>query len=157
MRLCPVRLALRPIRNAVAQRASPSSMIRRRPDPVPPDQINTSPDLILPVSLQLLGGKKKISSGWNISVSSGTQPHYSPVKGQWEALSPSSYNCHCTVITIYIKYLLLSFLVIYHGHLSSIRSRLWSLERRMNKTKAGLLVVITSDNKEMVAGQTERI
>lgn len=32
-------------------------MIRRRPDPVPPDQINTSPDLILPVSLQLLRGK----------------------------------------------------------------------------------------------------
>lgn len=57
MRLCPVRLALLPIRNAIAQRASAFSMIIGRPDPVPPDQINTSPDLILPVSLHLLGGK----------------------------------------------------------------------------------------------------
>lgn len=57
MRLCPVRLALLPIRNAIAQRASPFSMIRERPDPVPPDQINTSSDLILPVSLHLLEGK----------------------------------------------------------------------------------------------------
>lgn len=57
MRLCTVRLARLPIRNAIAQRASPFSMIRERPDPVPPDQINTSPDLILPVSLHLLRGK----------------------------------------------------------------------------------------------------
>lgn len=57
MRECPVRLALLSIRNAIAQRASPSTLIRGRPDPVPPDQINTSPDLILPLSLQLLGGK----------------------------------------------------------------------------------------------------
>lgn len=57
MRLCPVRLELLPIRNAIAQRASPFSPIRGRLDPVPSDQINTSPDLVLPASLHYLGGK----------------------------------------------------------------------------------------------------
>lgn len=54
MRQSPVRLALFADGNTVAQRASHFSVIREIPDPVPPDPINTSADLILPVRLRLL-------------------------------------------------------------------------------------------------------
>lgn len=119
MRHCPVRLALLPIRNAVAQRASPSSMIRRRPDPVPPDQINTSPDLILPVSLQLLGGKSAKDGISASPVLLNLTTHLLRVSKKHHP--PSSYNCHCTVITIYIKYSL-SFLC--HLSLSSFFNKI---------------------------------
>lgn len=57
MSLCTVWLAPLPIRNAIAQRASPFPVIRGRQDPVPSDQINTSPDPILPFRLHWLGGR----------------------------------------------------------------------------------------------------
>lgn len=56
MRRFPIRLAPLPTRNAIALTASAFSAIGG-PDPVPPDQINTSPDLILAVSIKLLKGK----------------------------------------------------------------------------------------------------
>lgn len=91
MRLCTVRLAPLPITNAIAQRASPFSMIRGRPDPVPPDQINTSPDLILPVSLHLLGGK---SAQDGISLSRTALNLTIHLEGSVRSSSPSSSQLH---------------------------------------------------------------
>lgn len=59
MRQSPVRLALLADGNAAAQRAPHFSVIREIPDPVPPDPINTSADLIPPVRLRLLLKEKE--------------------------------------------------------------------------------------------------
>lgn len=74
-------------------------MIRGRQDPVPPDQINTSPDLILTFRLHWLGGR---------SAQDGTSASYYSHGGVTEKLFPSS--------SVALVYLDLTLLMINYIH-----------------------------------------